>query len=170
MKTLFIADMQSMTFAAKKKFQKKFNVHKLYSYIATELGGEPDRSIAYGVKICDEFLSKLKSAGFELNYVDPVPARDKLIYPSRAVSICTDVARIHNRFDRIVLGTSDVQFVDLVKFIKDMGHACHVVSPIVPKQLREVSSKWFELDEEVLRAAYSSNSEPVPVPASDITF
>lgn len=179
MRTLFVADIQSLTQSARKKYgQGRLNIEYLTRTVRETIGGvDPVRSIAYGVKVNQgslEFLKLLKYSGFEINYVDPHRYTDretqeeKILYPSRSVSICMDIARSLPKFDQVILGTAEVQYVDLVKYIKDAGPACIVCSAIVPKLLREISSKWVELKSEILRGD-RPDRESKDVPSVDGT-
>lgn len=156
MKSLLLVDFQSITLGTKKKFGSgRVRPDVLLSEVQDALDIKPTRLLAFGVKSSDDFPDLLKSVGFETDFVPVHHYKDykthepKILYPSRAVSIACTVFELLPNFDQVILGTGDTQFLPLIDHIKRRT-PCVICAPLVPRIMREQSSKWFEFSSEIV--------------------
>lgn len=157
MKTIALfADVGNLFYCVKKRFSDRKLDYKKYHDIVTG-DNVMFSAFAYGVQVRKEamkFITCLKHLGFNPNYITPKSyERDgKIEYKkvSRNVDIAMDVARVINKLDVVILGTSDPDILPLVKWVKEKGIACEIFACGIPKELRDNCTKWTEIEESLL--------------------
>lgn len=117
--------------------------------------GDIYRAFAYGVQIDNEasgFIVCLKSYGFEPKYKRAILIDDRpnIQETSWNLGITIDIARLVQRLDVVVLGSSDPQLIPAIEYLQEQGIKVIIFSCNIPQELREASNAYYEINEEVL--------------------
>ncbi len=123
-----------------------------------ELAAGPDHifsSIAYGQQSENNsvpFMTVLSKLGFVCKFKQLIKTTTKTLYPNNNVQLTIDVIGQINsgKIDRVVLGSSDPELIDLVKWVRDKGFNCDIVACRIPKVLKDIASSVIEIDESIL--------------------
>jgi uncharacterized LabA/DUF88 family protein len=113
-------------------------------------------SVAYGQQSENNsvnFITALTKLGFVCKFKQLIKTTGKTFYPNNNVQLAVDVTEriCSGKIDRVVLGSSDPELVDLVNWIRAVkGIRCDIVACRVPKVLKDVASSCVELDESIL--------------------
>lgn len=122
------------------------------------------RAIAYGGQLANHaatFITYLKAAGFETKYKElrqfELADQRKVWRVDWNVGMSVDVIKMINRLDIVILGSSNIDLVPLVEYIKNRGITCIIFACGIPKDLRSIADGAIEIDESLL--------EEIPTPA-----
>lgn len=106
-------------------------------------------SIAYG-QVSDNhnfqtFLSKL---GFNCRFKPVI----KNYFPNHNIQIALDTVQqlSSGKIDRVVIGSSDPELVDLITYIREQGQSCDIYASRIPRVLKDVANNFYELDGSIL--------------------
>lgn len=150
---------------------KRFPRRKLnYPEYLRQVTGENAvyRAIAYGIQLNDnsiKFQTALKKSGFEVKYKEPRYTINKetnareIKRTSWNVGLTTDIVRIVDKLDTVIIGSSDYDLVPLVEWIKEKGRVCVVCACGIPKELRAVANQSIEITEDMLRDVEPESAE-----------
>jgi uncharacterized LabA/DUF88 family protein len=67
-----------------------------------------------------------------------------------SMGIAIDVFRILDRIDVLILGSSNIQFIPLIKFVKEKGVKTVILACDIPVELRDVADQWIEVSDNIL--------------------
>ena len=124
-----------------------------------ELAGANDHiygSVAYGQQSENNsinFITVLNKLGFVCKFKQLIKTATKTFYPNNNVQLAIDVTDQVNtgKIDRVVIGSSDPELVDLVQWIRTTkGIRCDIIACRIPKVLKDVASSHTELVEDIL--------------------
>lgn len=112
--------------------------------------------IAYGQQ-CENnsinFITVLRKLGFVCFFKELTRVSGKTYYTDSNVQIAINVVDQVNsgKIDRVVLGSSDPELLDLVEWVrKTKNLKCDIVACRIPKILKDAASSFVELDEAIL--------------------
>lgn len=154
---LVVIDTHNINSQIKKKFGLDAKLDYLKYLQASLKDGIQYRAIAYGAQAGNEatkFISFLKKSGFEIKFKQLVRKQDsdKFFYVDHTCDITVDVLRVlwADKVDRIVLGSSDPQYVRLAEEVKNQGCKFTVIGCKVPKPLRDAAMEVIDITEDML--------------------
>ncbi len=117
-------------------------------------------ALAYGCQIANKsynFISVLSELGFVCKFKTPyrvkkIGEQTTNIWSSPNVGLTIDACKFLGlgKIDRVMIGSSDPELVDLVSWIRQEGIVCDVFSCHVPKILRDAASSVHEIGESML--------------------
>jgi uncharacterized LabA/DUF88 family protein len=124
----------------KKYFGRKLDYKK---YLIAAVGPENIlyQCFAYWDRDDMPFLTCLKHFGYQIRIGVPFEMNLKL---------ALDIERILTKIDRVVLGTSNVDVMPLVYWVKEKGVECNVLSSLIPRDLKYLANNALEISEELL--------------------
>jgi len=158
---LLIVDTQNIGNNVKHKFGPDAKLDYA-AYVNKSVGDDIlFKAIAYGSHFnrrAAKFISLLRNCGFDPRFKELHAKKDREsgeetpVYIDSTVDIVIDVMELVNlgKVDRVILGTSDPQFIRLITEVKRKGVDIEVHSCRTPMQLREASTKHVELTDEYL--------------------
>lgn len=163
MNALFV-DVANLYYCVGKRFQnRKLDYAKIIER-ATDLG-PIHRQFAYGIQMTDEagpFISCLRRLGYDTKYKRYRLSDDnerKIIHKATwGVGISLDVVRIIDKVGTVIIGSSDLDLLDLVRYVRDKGVRCIILACGIPQELREACDFYIEITEDLLEVR-----EEVPV-------
>jgi uncharacterized LabA/DUF88 family protein len=138
-----------------KNFKGQKIDYSKYLQRALEAGeGELYRAFAYGVQIDKEatgFILCLRSYGFEPKYKKAkiIDDRPNIQATNWNLGIAVDTARLIERLDVVVLGSSDPELIPVIEFLKERGIKVIVFSSSIPPEMREASNIFIEISDDV---------------------
>jgi len=113
-------------------------------------------AIAYGsqpVNKAHDFITVLEKLGFICRFTEGSGNN----YPSPNVQITIDALKMcaTGKIDRVILGSSDPDLVDLVTHLKETGSvsAIDIYASRIPKILKDAATNYSEIDESLLLEA-----------------
>ncbi len=129
-----------------------------YQYYLECIKGEGTiyRAFAYGTQVDSEarkFIDFLKIIGFETKYLQAKVLSDKkVIRYDITPHMIVDIVRIVDKLDIIVLGTSNMNILPVIPYIKDKGVEVIIFSCKIPNELKNISDDWWEINEDHLES------------------
>lgn len=143
---------------------KSFESGKLdYVNFCNSVVGEDHlhHSIAYGTQsagMSHTFITFLSKLGFVCKFKEPTQTRKgpddevKNYWTSPNVQMALDVAKLvlGGKIDKVIIGSSDPELVDLVKWIREQGIVCDICASRIPRVLKNVASNTIEISEELV--------------------
>lgn len=155
MNALFV-DIANLYYCVGKRFQnRKLDYAKLRDR-AAELG-QLYRAFAYGVQMGEEanpFINCIRKLGYDTKYKKSKMTDEnekKVIRKAEwDVGITLDVVRVLDRVDTVVIGSADLDLLDLVRYIRDKGVRCIIFACGIPAELREAADFYVEITEDLL--------------------
>ena len=142
------------------KLNRKFNGGKLdYSLLLTEISmyhGSVFRAFAYGVQHESEasgFIACLRAEGFEPCFKRPriIKVGDRAIKQCHCgVGLTVDVVRFIDKVGTVLIGSSNPDFIPLVKWVRDQGKRVVIFASCIPRSLREAANTAVEISEDFL--------------------
>jgi uncharacterized LabA/DUF88 family protein len=155
MNALFV-DIANLYYCVGKRFQnRKLDYAKLRDRVAEF--GQMYRSFAYGVQMGEEanpFINCIRKLGYDTKYKKSkmTESNEKQVIRKADwdVGMTLDVARVIDRVDTVVIGSADLDLIDLVRFIRDKGVRCIVFACGIPQELRDVADFYIEITEDLL--------------------
>jgi uncharacterized LabA/DUF88 family protein len=108
------------------------------------------RAIAFGVQNNPDsakFVSCLKHLSYDPRFKQFDQKNPRI---NSNVAICTEVFKIIEKLDIIVLGSSDPNLADLITWAKDRGVEVHVLACGISHYLKDVANRFIEIDESLL--------------------
>lgn len=113
------------------------------------------RAFAYGAFLGGEatgFIACLKAYGYEPRYKQAriVEGRPNIRETDLNIHIAVDVARLIDRLDVVILGSSNPDLAPLIQFIKERGVKCIVMACQIPSELRDVADECVEITTDLL--------------------
>lgn len=153
-------DVSNLYYCIGKKFPEKKLDYLAYLTLAQ---GENAiyRARAYGIELDKEaskFKTCLKHYGYEPIYKAPKIYENKETGEkhyrrmSWNVGITTDVVRLIDKLDIIILGSSDPELVPLVEWIKEKGRECLILACGISRELKAVANGYKEITEDYLKS------------------
>lgn len=153
---LLVADTRNLNFCIYRTFKKENTKLDYRKYIQAAVGEDIlYKAMAYGInnaKDTHKFRNFLKHSGFVTHFHDILIKSDKTKYIGCQVALSVDVANIINtgKVDKVILGVTDLEYVDLINYVKNKGIACEVYACSIPRLLRDVADKYTEIAEDLL--------------------
>ncbi len=147
-------DTSDLYHRIRRKFNGKLCYDSYYEKVA-ELG-TVQQAFAYGIQTDNEaggFITCLKMAGFDVRFKRPRTMKigDREIKRCDwGIGITIDIVKTINHLNLIVLGTSNPDFIPLIRWIKDQGVKITILASCIPKSLKDVADNVIEIDEEFL--------------------
>lgn len=112
------------------------------------------RAIAYGAQVgtqANNFIVCLKKFGYDTKYKEPKEtAEGEFKRVDWAMGIAMDVVRMIDKFDVVVLGSSNPALSSLVEWIKEKGVRVIVFACGIPRELKEKVDRYIEIPEKIL--------------------
>lgn len=113
------------------------------------------RAFGYGAQITNEahaFITCLRTLGYEPKYVQArqFGERSEIRRTDRTMDLVTDIIRILEKLDVVIIGTSNPMIVPIIEFIKERGIKVIVFSCNIPRELKESADLWWEITEDYL--------------------
>jgi uncharacterized LabA/DUF88 family protein len=113
------------------------------------------RAFAYGVQISNEandFIIALERMGYETRYRQ---AKIVLGIPnfratSNNLSMFLDIVRNLKFVDTIVIGSNDLELVEMINWIKEQGIKVIIYSHNIPREMKMAADQWIEIRKEVI--------------------
>ena len=136
--------------------------YSMYFSKATTEGEVVFRAMAYGTAPtqhqASKFQTMLKRIGFNVKYKYPVERRvhateeTKKIWIDNTVLMTVDIIKVidSGKIDRLVLGVSDPQFVDLIEYCKEKGVRVTVYACGICRELRDAANDYVEIDPDMI--------------------
>ena len=93
-------------------------------------------------------MTCLRNCGFEPKYKPPKIIRvngREIKYCDWGIGITVDVVYLIDKLDTILLGTSNPDFIPLVRWCRDQGKEVIIFASCVPVSLRNVASSVIEI-------------------------
>ncbi len=157
-----LVDIANLYYCVGKRFPgRKLDYAKLRDRVA-ELG-PIYRSFAYGIQMNEEanpFITCIRKLGYDTKYKKSKMTEEnekKVIRKAEwDVGLTLDAVRVIERVDTVVLASSDIDLVDLVRYVRDKGVRCIVFACGIPQELRDVSDFYIEITEDLLETRHCS--------------
>ena len=162
---LLVADTRNLNFCIYRTFKKENSKLDYQKYIQAAIGDDIlFRAVAYGInnaKDTYKFKSFLKHSGFTTSFHDPLVKEDKTKYIGCQVALALDVSKAvaTGKIEKVILGVTDLEYVDLINYVKGQGITCEVFACSIPRLLRDAADKYTEIDETFLYANESIAAE-----------
>lgn len=133
---------------------KKFGVgskldYGLYMEEAKLLSPTITRAIAYGAQISGEasdFISCLQKFGYDTRYRAPKEISKGIF--KRVTWVCgisMDIVRMIDKFDHIVLGSSNPEFGPIIDWVKEKGVLVTLFACGIPRDLKDRVDRFIEI-------------------------
>jgi len=118
---------------------------------------EVHRAFAFGTQVdgaAKKFIKCLHHIGFETHYRDI----EKGSWYDWAVGIAIEMIRHHSKVDEVILGSSNLTMVPVVKWLRENGVTVTVIACGIPRELKEAADSWTELTEDMLEEIVDASS------------
>jgi uncharacterized LabA/DUF88 family protein len=112
-------------------------------------------SIAYGQQSENNsvnFITVLNKLGFVCKFKQLTKVSGRTVYSNNNVALAIDIVStvLEGKIDRVVIGSNDIDLLDLITWVVSKGIPCDIVACGVPKVLADVASSVTELDQSIL--------------------
>ena len=141
---------------------KKWNGRKLdyrtYLEKATEGGKILHRAFAYGTQVGEsavKFVQCLKFLGYNPRY----RTIERGMWYEWCAGMSIEMVRHQHKVDGVVLGSSNVAMVHVVKFLQEQGISVKVVGCGIARELKEAADTWSEITEDMLEDDNSNSTK-----------
>jgi uncharacterized LabA/DUF88 family protein len=137
------------------KFQGRKLDYKKYLEFFEGLG-TVSKAVAYGVQLNDDahdFIQALRYVGFSPRFKS---VKHQALIPKRNnhnVGLTIDVVNMLDRFDMVVIGSSNAELIPTIRYCMDKGVDVIVFACSVPKVLRDICTRHIEVYEGLLEDA-----------------
>lgn len=151
-KVAVFADVSNLFYGIRKKFPNRKLNYKLY---LTKLCQDFQlfRAFAYGSTISGDefpFIYNLKYCGFETRFRKAKIFDGKIERVNWNLVMALEVARVIDKVDIIILGSSDPEIVPLIQWIKEKGIQVYIYTANAGKKMRRVCDKFLSIEEDLL--------------------
>lgn len=139
-------DLANLYYQSKRRYNKKIDYKKLYSFMADF--GSIELAHAYGSQRDNEakdFIRKLQRIGFRTIYKKVRELENNIYKSSWDVGLTIDVVRDLGRFDTVILGTGDSDFIPLVNYIKEQNKLVYIVGVDISKGLKDRATDYLSI-------------------------
>ncbi len=68
----------------------------------------------------------------------------------RTIDLMIDVFRIIHKLDTVVLGSSNINIIPLIEFIKEKGVKVVIFSSNIPTSVKNAANSWWEITQDLL--------------------
>lgn len=146
-------DVTHQYVAIKSRYDKKIDYLR---YLNQAVGtSELYCAIAFGAQINNEaagFIKRLKSFGYETRYKQaPVLNGQPVLGETDfVVEIILDIFRYLHKLDRIVIGSSDLRLIPVIKFLQERGIRVTVLACGIPLEVARIANSAIEIPETIL--------------------
>jgi len=113
------------------------------------------RAIAYGASVSNEaqnFIRCLRGNGYETKYVLARKFKSKAVikYTDRTMDIAMDILRMIDRIDVVVIGSSNINLIPLLIYLKEKGIKVVIVACNIPREMKNSCDEWLEITDDLL--------------------
>lgn len=159
MNTALFVDITNLYHCISREYGgRRLDYQKLYDF-AFRLTGETGllRAFAYGGQIADEatlFINALREIGYEPKYRQHKLGDDNKIIRKVDwdVGLTMDVVKLSTKITTAIIASSDPDLIPVYLWAKSVGIKIIVVACGVPREVREITDRWFEIPMELLEA------------------
>lgn len=152
----FFVDLANLYYCVGKRFQnRKLDYAKLRDKVAEM--GQLYRSTAYGVQMGEEaspFINCLRKLGYDTKYKKSRMSEEnekKVIRKADwDVGLTLDVVSVIDRVDTVVIGSADIELIELVRYVRSKGVRCIVFASGIPQDLRDAADFYIEITDDLL--------------------
>lgn len=140
------------------KVQRKFTAKLCYDafYESCTRFGSVVKAIAYGMQINSEangFINCLKLIGFETKFKRPkmlTLADHQLKFCNWDSVMTLDIIELIDTLDIVIIGSSNLDLIPLVKWIRSQGVYVVIFASDVPKVFHNIADKVLDITEDEL--------------------
>lgn len=141
------------TFNLLSKIDKRFGRRLNYSkYLERAVGDNIlIKSFAYGLITNDnvgKFITCLRKFGFDPKYRHPLRKDNgDILLTGFNVDITLDVVNSIEKLDEVILGSTSLDLIPLINWVKSRGVRCVVMACKIPLAIREAADSIIEISE-----------------------
>lgn len=174
MNTALFVDITNLYHCISREYGgRRLDYQKLYDFVI-HLTNDTGllRAFAYGGQIADEatlFINALREIGYEPKYRQHKLGDDNKIVRKVDwdVGLTMDLVKLSSKITTAIVASSDPDLIPVYLWLKSVGVKIIVVACGVPREVREVADRWFEIPMDLLEAynpdlAPRITEEPAP--------
>lgn len=159
-------DVGNLYYCIGKKYPgRKLDYSKYLEYLKDL--GEFQQLVAFGTQTADEakdFIYRLQQLGFQTKYRKTRANGRK---PNWNVGIAINALNMCEKFDLVIIGSSDADLDLLIDELRNKGVGVVVFACGIGKELRRSANKWIEIPESLLEDAKTDGAILPPVCSSN---
>lgn len=155
-------DVGNLYYCLGKKFDgRKLDYQKYIDFIKDQ--GDIEAAIAYGTQKRGEaiaFIHCLEQLGFTTKF--HASRRRSRRNVNWNIGMTLDIVNTVNRFDLVIIGSSEIDLVPLVEWLKNRSIEVVTFACGIPRDLKDSVDHWIEIFEALLEEPKETELKPVP--------